>query len=483
MSQQQKRVLLPSVQGGPFDGRSNRMIDIDIMGDNSVDFSKSFIQFTTEITTAEDGVFNVGLSYTGKEKVQLYNVDLIKNCNLKSDVVGPLEDIREVGFLYHTLNEYTKSSEQKVSEIASLHQMANPDFNLLSPFAELRKEGPYPSRMVQAHLKVPLSQLYSLGGVTQMPLDLMGKVRIHLELNDVSLSRLTPVFVNPITQMTGTSLLPLVNVAAGSTEFICFPAVPFQSLSDSPLYVGMPIIISSVEQTPVNTTITNITYNVATSQLKFSVAQAVASVALTGLNVACQIPNSSGLKFQIITAELGLVNNVGKSTMKAMDYTTFSVEESTVNSTQWNKVYEVEANAQNVMVLFKDTLPYSSQDLSKFRIRVDNEDVIDRDVETNYGDSGVDTSFPKLRDGLYYDLLNKTFSNAGIPINSFLEKTLSRVDKGLKNKFNANPSVIMLASPVSLSESMKQYQLDLETLSNQMKTVILYKQLFKQLKF
>jgi len=482
MSQQQKRVLIPSVQGGPFNGRSNRMIDIDIMADNSVDFSKSFIQFTTEITTAEDGVYNVGLRYEANSNIQLYNVDLIKNCNLKSDKAGLLEDIRQVGFLNHTLNEYTKSSEQKVSEIASLHQMAHWDYNLLSPFAELRKEGPYASRMVQAHLKVPLSQLYSLGSVTEFPADKMGTLRIHLELDDVSISRLEPVFVNPITQMTDDSTMPLENLANGGNEFVCDPTVPFRNLADSPLYVSMPVTINATElEAPVDTTITNISFDVTSGVLTFTTADSLEAVALTGLTVACQVP--TGLKFEIVTAELGLVNNKGPSSMKTLDYTTFTVEESTVNSSQWSKVYEVEQNAQNVMVLFKDVLPYSAQDLTKFRIRVDNEDVIDRDVEVNYGDAGVAGSLAKLRDGLYYDLLNKTFANAGIQVNSFLEKSLSRTDKGLDGKFNDNQSVLMLGSPVSLTESMKQYQLDLETAGTQMKTVILYKQVLKQINF
>lgn len=480
MSQQQKRVLIPSVQGGPFN-KNSRMIDFDIMADNSVDMSKSFVQFTTEITVAEDGVFNVGLSYTGGSKVQLYNVDLIKNCNLKSDKVGVLEDIREVGFLSHTLNEYTESSEQKVSEIASLHQMAHWDYNLLSPFAELRKEGSYASRMVQAHLKVPLSQLFSLGKVTQFPLDKMGNVRIHVELDDVAQSRLLPVFVNPINQMIGNTTMPLLGLDAGGNSFTCNPAVPFKTLSDSPLYVSMPVIIKSAEEADLTTTITSITFSPATGVLTFTTADSLAEVELTGLTIECVVPTNP--KFEILTAELGLVNNKAVSTMKTLDYTTFTVEQSTVNTTKWSKVYEVEQNAQNVMVLFKDTLPYSAQDLTKFRIRVDNEDVIDRDVEVNYGDAGVAGSLAKLRDGLYYDLLNKTFLNAGIQVNSFLEKSLSRTDKGLTTKFNGNPSVLMIGSPVSLTESMKQYQLDLETASNQIKTVILYKQVVKQITF
>jgi hypothetical protein len=481
MSQQQKRILLPSIQGGKFNGRSNRMIDFDIMADNSVDLSKSFIQFTTEITTIEDGVFNVGLRYNEDSDYQLYNVDLIKNCNLKSDKVGVLEDIRQVGFLNHTLNEYTKSSEQKVSEIASLHQMTHWDYNLLSPFAELRKEGAYNSRMVQAHLKVELSQLFSLGKVSQFPLDKLGNVRIHIELDDVSTSRIDPVFVNPITQMTDNSTMPLENLANGGNVFVCDPTVAFKNLADSPLYVSMPIIINTTEEETLTTTITNISFDVATGILTFTTADSFDDLALTGLTVECVEP--TGLTFEILTAELGLVNNKAVSTMKSMDYTTFTVEESTVNSSQWHKVYEVEQNAQNVMVMFKDYLPYSSQDLTKFRIRVDNEDVIDRDVETHYGDAGVAGSLLKLRDALYYDLLNKTFSNAGLPINSFLEKSLSRRDKGLDGKFNDNESVLMLGSPVSLTETMKQYQLDLETSGGLIKTVILYKQVVKQVNF
>lgn len=482
MSQQQKRVLIPSVQGGPFNGRANRMIDIDIMADNSVDFSKSFIQFTTEITTVEDGVYNVGLRLAEDSDYQLYNVDLIKNCNLKSDKVGPLEDIRQIGFLSHTLNEYTKSSEQKVSEIASLHQMSYWDYNLLSPFAELRKEGSYASRMVQAHLKVPLSQLYSLGNVTEFPADKMGTVRIHIELDDVSASRIQPVFINSISQMEASSTMPLVDLPAGGNTFVCDPSIPFRNLADSPFYVSMPIRLNATElEAPLDTTITNISFDVTTGLLTFTTADSLEAVALTDVTVACQEP--SGLTFQILTAELGLVNNKGPSTMNMLDYTTFTVEESTVNSTIWHKVYEVEQNAQNVMVLFKDYLPYSGQDLTKFRIRVDNEDVIDRDVETHYGDAGVAGSLLKLRDGLYYDLLNKTFANAGLQINSFLEKSLSRRDRGLDGKFNDNESVLMLGSPVPLTETMKQYQLDLETAGTQMKTVILYKQVLKQINF
>lgn len=148
----------------------------------------------TGVTDADastgQGVYNPLINYTDKvaaaaSKVRsLYNVAMVKNCSMTSELQGSLEDIRRVDILRQNLNEYTLTTDEKQSlEYQSLRQLTPRNYLRNSTFRELHNEGTAPSRTVQSRIRIPMSQLFELGQLTAYPAQKMGKTRIHLEMN------------------------------------------------------------------------------------------------------------------------------------------------------------------------------------------------------------------------------------------------------------------------------------------------------------
>lgn len=474
-----QKVLIPSIQGGPF-SKVNRMIDFDIINDGSFcDMTQSYVQLICEVESSTAGVHNIGVQFKTTPGQALYNVDLVKNCSLSNDKQGRIEDIREVGFLSHTLNEYTKSTSQKYSEICSLHNKFSPEGVKYSPFIEMRKEGAYPSRNIQAHLRIPMTQLFSIGAIKQFPLGSMGKTRVHLELDDISSDRIEPVFINTL----GTDVPALANMTlAGGNLFTIVTA--YATLQQCPLYVGMPIIIKQSTADLLTTVITSITYDQLLNQVKFVTALSLPVITTgnyNGLTLVCTVP--TGLKFSVVQANLGLSVSPTGPKMDVLEYTTYTTEQSTVNSQSWQKVYEVEPNCQNLLVLSKeaDSL-YSKQDgLRSFRIRIDGADVVDRDIEINYGDLGGNGFIAnRLRSPLYYDLIYKTLMNADIKLMSLGENPQNASEITVNSQFSTSKT-LLICTPTPVTQQYKQIQLNLNGTTD-IKTLILYKQVVNQIK-
>lgn len=471
-----QKVLIPSVQGGPF-SKVNRMIDFDVINDGSfVDMTQSYVQLICEIDSTTPGVHHVGVQFTPATGQAFYNVDLVKNCSLSNDKNGRLEDVREIGFLSHTLNEYTKSTSQKYSEIYSLHNKYSPEGVKYSPFIEMRKEGAYPSRNVQAHLRIPMAQLFSIGALSQFPLGEMGKTRVHLELDDISTARITPVWINSL----ATSVPTIADMPLAGGDVFTLTSL-YTTLQASPLYVGMPIKIQKNTTVLLTTTIISISYVESTGVMKFTTASPLppieAPANYTGLTLVPVQPEN--LTFSVVQANLGLVVSPTGPKMNVLEYTTFTTEQSTVNATSWQKVYEVEPTCQNLLVLSKHTdCLYSKQALLKsYRIRIDGSDVVDRDIEINYGDTGLKTG--RVRSPLYYDLIYKTFMNGGMTLKSLAENPQDASEIPINSQFNT-PKSLLICSPTPQTGGYKQVQLNLSG-TDQIETLILYKQVVRQI--
>ena len=185
-----KVIKINSKEGGPFTTTSN-LINFDIMPDGAYDFTDSYVNLVCSITGLVDntpgtgqGVYNPVINYAGSNVRSLYNVAMVKNCSMTSELQGSLEDIRRVDILRQNLNEYTLTTDEKQSlEYQSLRQLTPRNFIRNSTFRELHNEGTAPSRTVQSRIRIPMSQLFELGQLTAYPAQKMGKTRIHLEMN------------------------------------------------------------------------------------------------------------------------------------------------------------------------------------------------------------------------------------------------------------------------------------------------------------
>lgn len=224
-----KVIKLNSKQGGSFTETAN-LVDFDVPNNGVYDLSRSYINLLTKIddpgfesapSTSNNTKWNYGdqsntknpfnkyakkFSEISRDKivtrpniawkqsnVPIYNVTMVKNCSISSELQGSLEDIRRIDCLRQNLNQYTLTEDQKKSlEYSSLNQRAGVDLQSRSVFRELHQDD-QESRSLIPRIPIKLSQLFEVGQIQKYPGAKMGKTRIHLELNLDKLEAFYPI--------------------------------------------------------------------------------------------------------------------------------------------------------------------------------------------------------------------------------------------------------------------------------------------------
>jgi hypothetical protein len=491
-----KYSLAQSTQAGPFSTPSYKMMDFEIPDSINFNPSQSFVQLTNHlnVTTpagaSASDVFNLVIQNTTTDLTPM-NVDLIRNCWLSGERVGKIEDIRRVNVLQHNLMELSKSSSEKKSQINTIYQMNDyANHELLSPFVEMHKDGSIPSRYIDAHLRIPLSQLIELGQLQQIDTSKTGKLRLHLELEDLSYLKVTRV--NMFGRVSGEGAM--ANVTSSTTVFTT--ASLYNSLDQSSYYVGQPLKLAytpytgATNGTPVtnvSTTVTEIVYDVSTKKitLTLSVGTPAFSAGQDAYKNIVISENVSAVTatMTIETAELGICENMGKlPSQDALEYLTWTTEEYSAGAqNSMYKIFEVEPNAVNALVMFdKNTsnLLSNNVNLKSYRLRIDNIDVYDRDINVNKTNSKENY----IHDSLHFDALNRTFVNMMKPLKNLNFVNMAQTQATLSNRFNqADLQLMVIGTPTPLTPDTKKFQVNLVA-SDNINNIILFKQVLKSIK-
>jgi hypothetical protein len=499
MSGLNKYSLLNSVQAGSFTNQ-NRHIDFIIPEGQVIDMSQCFIQLVTRCITLTSQVHNMCLRNT-TTTLTPKNVDLIRNCWLSGSKVGRLEDITRVNVLQSNLLEMTKSTSEKMSMIDSIYQVR--DFQegmLLSPWIEMHKEGIVPSSYRDAYLRIPLNQLFSLGS-SIIDTSKTGALTVHVELENLSYLEFAEVkmFHSP----------PLLNegkfadvTSAGS---VITTTLSYDSVEGSPYFVGQKLSMSFVRQptpTPVITVVLveAITYNIVTKKISlqinyafdFTTSGAYSEITLTEVSAG-----SGFATLSVANANLGVAEvSGGKMEGDILEYMTYSVEQYSNNANSLEKIFEVEGNAVNAFLMFNNNtsnLISTNHKVKDYRMRIDNSDVYDRNINVNY-DVGVVASNVLCHDPLHYDSINRTFLNASLPLKSLLGVSMLRNNAAnsvtLADRFKGGEdltkelSQLILCTPLPLTAGMKKLQFSVATKSvlDKVENVILFKQIIKSVR-
>ena len=500
-----------SVQGGPFDN-VNRMIDLEIPEGIQVNPSQCFVQFVVHLDGTSDVVKNYVPQLQGNLVIP-YNFDLIRNCWLTGDKCGRLEDIRRVNVLRHNIQELSKGTIEKMCLVDSMYQAK--EFNngyLLSPFVEFHKDGNVPSQYIDAYFRIPLADLFSLGSLQVLDTSKTGKLRLHLELE--KLQYLQVIDVDLFKSASGESVLKegvFNNLLVQSN--IVVTSMSYENLQNSPYYVGQklkfsyqPLDDTEPDPLPVgpvltfDATITSIAYTSDTGIITITLDNpfpTLPSGAVTYSNISCEdFPLVEDVTLQVMTCELGVAQySTVQPSPDVLNYTTFTTEEYSTGGVSkfLNKVFEIEPNAINAMLFFNhnNSNPLSNNvHLDNYRMRIDNQDVYDRNINTNYL-SGKLTKLHLTNDSLHMDSLNRTFLNASIPLrnltmmamihNSLEYSNSTRFENG---DFGDDNRIMILATPTPLTTTTKKLQFNLENKDEHaIGDVILYKQVVRTVKF
>jgi hypothetical protein len=483
---------LNSKQAGVFTTPANRMIDIEIPEGMVCSLGESFIQLVLHLDTTSSVIQNLCLKSTTDDLIPM-NIDLIRNCSLVGAKVGKMEDIRRVNSLRHNLNTLMKSSEEKLSLVDSLYQTVDYYSNqLLTPFVDYNKEGLISSQYRDVSIRIPLKDLFELGSQV-IDTGKTGALTIHLELESLSYLQfsLVKLFNDPDEG-------DCENIAIGGDLTTLITKMQYPNLEVSPFYVGQTLSLTGVTspvQSPVILTrtpvkIISITRN-ADLSLSLGVDGAISSngtVAWNSLKLA--EPNVVGTNTLVVsTCELGLAEMVGGSVKEnALEYFTWTSEEYSNGQRTMNKVFEVEPEAANAFLLFDtntSNLISNNINVTSYRMRVDNNDVYNRDIVVNKESS----SEKRIHDSLHYDSIGRTFKNAGYELKDMAFLGLKR-DVGdsageYLSRFASDSQQIMLCcAPMPLTPMTKKLQFNVEAKSGStVENVILYKQVLKSIKF
>jgi hypothetical protein len=465
-------VKIPSVQSGKFNLTNLNRIDFDLDPNMVYDLDNSWIELNVNVTAEEStsgksGVYKVKAQMVNHADVKLENSMMVKNCHLRSAMKGMLEDIRDVNILRANLSELMDSSTDKqgkafknVGHLFESNQLKS------SLFRELHKEGNVSSRNVEAPIRIKMSELFNLGSLREFDTRMLGRCRVHIELDNVlSFSPQTE------TEMGGSA--DMADITGAATNINSFTTDnSLKVLEESPLWVGEAVKINATGAggaaniTDHYALITSITYNndrTLTVTVDDAVTDLGAGESYTNVSIA-PVPADTS-EFTVDSAELvsQVVSNPSAPAGK-MSYTTYTTEQYNANGlTTFQRLYQVEPEAVSLMVMFPKNangLLSHNANISNYRLKIDNVDQTDRNIVPHTP--------------LYYQFLNDTMLDAGLPIANLNEYNLSASERGQDKRVDAN-RLVFIPAKLEQTQREKNVQININSTAGGVGFVNLYK--------
>ena len=234
------------------------------------------------------------------------------------------------------------------------------------------------------------------------------------------------------------------------------------------LFVGQSIaVLVSIEDDPADVTETKIVSITRLASNKLSIVTADSCGTMVDTDVASQISicvNRCDMELVVEDVNLVAVRHMSKPpSPDSQLFPSWNVEQVNVPATtQYNHLFEIEPSTINVIALSKTSAsanPISlSDNLSNYRIRIDDIDQTNRDIE--------------YKSSLYYDSLIRTFNNMGSSYQ--LRNLYPTVGNGVE--------MAIMSNPVSNSPNTQMLQLSYNNSANgTAKVLSLYKQVVKKL--
>jgi hypothetical protein len=412
-----KEIKFQSNQGGPFTTAQNR-VSFNIPASGVYDLSNSYINLNLEMNVVENetasgvGIYNMDLGWThgSSENPKFNNVSLVKNAVLKTGI-SSVENIRRVDILKQAMLTYKTSFEENTSKsYFTSNQLAKPITSFHSGiYRDFVKEGSVKSKNNNiAPVKIPLGDIWDFCfQAEEFDASRANGASMELELN---IDRVASIFRdNLIYANENIKKFEDINVE-GDVNTVQTVAKT-TSLLQSPYYTGQKLKISATHTdgggsniTDKEVVIASIARDSSTGVISLTFEQNWGNLATgkeySDITVVAEAPASATVSFNF--AEIILVQlPKSSSDIDVIEYSTFSTEETNGNNIEsFQNMYMVEPHADGVVICFPDLvsdLVSNNKALESYRLRLDNEDLTDRDVFVNTP--------------LYYDRISMALSN------------------------------------------------------------------------
>jgi hypothetical protein len=491
-------VKIASNQGGQF-SETNNLLDFDLDLDKVYNFDNSYIELMCSVSTTipTAAAAGVAASSIGKVKAQIKNntdmiprnIMLVKNCELRSSNNGVLEDIRGVDTLRTTLLQYTQNhtvfDSENFKQVGSLIDRNN---QVALMFQELQKQGSVLSKnLSDVPIRIKLSELFSLGSVKEFSTRQqgLGRVRIHLELqpevlevvpqtaNDQNPNLTNPSFITKFNDLLETdNLAQITTSAAGNNSY---------ELPDFyPWFTGMMIKVNatgaggSAGLTDVFRSVEAVKYNednTVTLTLNATVGTLTAGQSLTDVLVNIVPADTASISYDFAELVVQEVSNPSNESNN-MTYSTYTTEQVSTNDqvTAFQRLFQIEPECVNLIAMFPNPIYSNAPKIDDYRIRVDNVDTTNRNVE--------------MGSSLYQEVLNNTFMAMGLNLRNLNEgrRKMSDTLKDFSNPVDDTEEVSIIGTPLYPTPNVKNLQLNINsTGTGTFSQINLYKQVIRSI--
>lgn len=429
-----------------------------------------------------NGVFIPDLQVitTGDKKPLPQNVSFVRNATISCARKGIIESLSRVDQLKTNLHNYTKSQRELFGEgyLRCSAAVAPINGQQYSIFAQINKEGSIPSRVRKdVPIQVRLGDIWDICNTPEFDTAKAGDLTLECELN---VDRFEAVQRYTAQGFSGVcNDVPDPGADGFAVNTLVMTNKP-KDLQSSDVYVGMPVqatatgnggagnldvvaVISSITIAADGTRTLVFDRNLTTLDNGQSLtAVEIASVAWAGATVSYD-------SAEVVLQEVA--NPVG---MDAIAYTTFSTEEDNGNSlTNFQRQYQVEPEASNVMIIFPDEqneLNSTNNHLVNYRLRLNNDNLTSERVVVS------------PRSPLYYDRISMLIDGMGMPLRNLQENSGSNADGTGQIAWGdvytqAENRLTVIGNPLYPTERTKLLQVNISATSTGVRQITLFKTL------
>ena len=485
-----------SVQGGAFTASQN-LVDFKIPMSGVYDLRDSFINLncTLDVTDkpAQAAVGDAIYDFTGEwvstdtQKLHFQNVACVKNAVLNASRHGRIENLRRCDILRDNLATYTKSQMEDVDEsYLDFAQFKAPiSRQQYGTFAQLNKSGDVKSRYnTQTPIAIRLSDIFDFCRTREFDTDKAGETHIHLELNrdklavrqvmkdaDIHPAAVKQATDTPAGVASSNNLLTLG--ASGTTT-----PYKFTDLDQSPYYVGQMLLITAThtdgggdDRADAPAIVNSVVWDKDTGAISLTFEQDWGVAIVAGkqyTNISVKIGEVDSVALNVDSAELVLRRVNNPEGISQINYTTYSTEETNGNGlTSFQNLYTIEPEATNIMIMFPDSadgLLSHNNDITSWRLRLNNEDLTDRDVAR--------------KSPLAFDRLAMTLNSMGDGLANLVQNPGDTTAADWQSTFTtAGFDTLLIGNPLFQTGQQKLLQVNINAGGGGVKKLVLYKQL------
>ena len=479
-----KVIKLQSLQGSGFDS-IKRLCDFDIPSGAVYDLSSSYINLVASVSTDDggadggQGVYEITSTFDGNANVAP-TVAYIKNASLSSAAAGEICNVRKVDTLQSSLYQHKKSFEMvEGDEFKNSLNTISKSRVRHTAFREFHLEGTSKSREVEAHIQIPLKELFDYCDYPEFDCNRHGAARLSLELQVDKFAPAVSSSDGDIAQQDRNKMATFV-AAAGTTTLTS--QYQFRSLGESPFYVGQKVKVNFTNQTPAvgdgfqTKVITAINYIQDNTANQYKLELTFDSAFTTSAGGAANTPKNGdsydvtitynqfvagggtiSTTFSSASLVLSVVGSPQGLDSKPRPYQTYSTEEyngSGANITNHQHAISVEPNCSGVYIAYPNSVISSNAQLtsaSTLRLRHNDIDLTNRPVPYD--------------SPLAYERLMMTMGNSGYKINSInpLEASTSDNQSSQAAYEGGNTlKTVLAASPLAPMSEFSQLQISHE---------------------